>query len=113
MRENVNKLKISLAAIYSALKNKETPLWIKLAVIATVIYILSPVDLVPDIPILGYIDDITLLSVMIAVLNKGIPKDIWRKAKDEVRSRMDQTVADAEKYAEENVIDYDDFKESK
>ncbi len=109
----MNKLKMSLTALYLALKDKGTPLWIKLGVIATVIYILSPIDLIPDLPVLGYIDDVMVLSLMITVLRKGIPEDIMKKAREAVNSQVNQTAADAEKYAEEKIIDYDEFIKSK
>ena len=113
MADKPDTLKMSIAAIYLALKKKETPVWIKIAVIGTVIYILSPIDFIPDMPLLGYIDDITLLSIMIAVLNKGIPDDIMKKCKEEIKKRMDKTMDESGKFAEDNVIDYDDFKKSK
>ncbi len=41
MADKQNRLKMSIAAIYLALKKKETPIWIKIAVVGTVVYILS------------------------------------------------------------------------
>lgn len=41
------------------------------------VYALSPVDLIPDfIPVLGYIDDILLLPILIALTLRFIPKEI-------------------------------------
>ncbi len=113
MADKQNRLKMSIAAIYLALKKKETPIWIKIAVVGTVVYILSPIDFFPDISLFGYIDDITLLSIMIAVLNKGIPEDIIKKCKEEIKKRMDKTVDESGKFTEENVIDYDELTKSK
>lgn len=46
----------------------------------TIEYALSPIDLIPDfVPILGYLDDVILLPMMIALTIHFIPKDIWEK----------------------------------
>lgn len=46
----------------------------------TITYALSPVDLVPDfIPVLGYLDDIILLPMLIALTVKCIPADVMER----------------------------------
>ena len=45
-----------------------------------VAYALSPVDLIPDfIPVLGYLDDLILLPLGIALTVKMIPKEIMQE----------------------------------
>jgi len=112
MKNFSEKIKMSFSALYLALTKKETPLWIKIAVVVTVIYILSPVDAIPDIPFVGYLDDLTLLSLMIFILNKGIPSDVMQRCRVEVEKRIKKTVDDASKKAEENVVE-GKYKENK
>ena len=38
----------------------------KLFVLAAVIYVISPVDLIPDVPIVGWLDDIGVMSLAVA-----------------------------------------------
>ena len=109
----MDKLKMSLGAIYMALKNPKTPIWLKLATIAVVIYILSPIDLIPDYPILGYIDDVTLLSFMIYLLKNGIPKDVMKRSQEEILRRKQKMNRDAEQTANEMIIDYVEPDKSK
>ena len=46
----------------------------------TVVYALSPIDLVPDfIPVLGYLDDIILLPALAALTIRLIPKEILER----------------------------------
>lgn len=46
----------------------------------TVAYALSPIDLVPDfIPVLGYLDDIILLPMLVALTIKLIPRDVLER----------------------------------
>ena len=76
LRERAKKLKTDIPAIFLALKDKETPIVAKIFAGITVAYALSPVDLVPDfIPVLGYLDDVILLPMLVALTIKFIPED--------------------------------------
>lgn len=66
--------------MFLCLKDKDTPLYAKLAAVLAVGYALSPVDLIPDfIPVLGYLDDVILLPALIALTIRLIPSEIWNK----------------------------------
>ena len=44
------------------------------------VYALSPVDLIPDfIPVLGYLDDLILLPLLIALAVKFIPNEVLER----------------------------------
>lgn len=77
LKKRAKELKVNIPVIFLALKEKETPILAKILAAITVIYALSPIDLIPDfIPILGYLDDIVLLPVFIACTIKLIPNEI-------------------------------------
>ena len=77
LRERAKKLKMDIPTIYLALKDKETPISAKIFAGITVAYALSPIDLIPDfIPVLGYLDDVVLLPMLVALTIKFIPTDI-------------------------------------
>lgn len=81
-KERAKKLKTDIPAIFLALKDKDTPIISKIFACITVAYALSPIDLVPDfIPILGYLDDIILLPMLVAITIKFIPKDVFERNK--------------------------------
>ena len=81
-KERARKLKTDIPAIFLALKDKDTPIIAKVFACITVAYALSPIDLVPDfIPILGYLDDIILLPMLVAITIKFIPKDVFERNK--------------------------------
>ena len=87
LKERAKKLKIDIPTIYIALKKKETPIVAKILAIITVCYALSPIDLIPDfIPVLGYLDDIILLPILIALTIKLIPEDIINKCRLEAEN---------------------------
>ena len=83
LKERAKKLKSDIPAVYLALKDKETPPAAKILAGITVVYALSPIDLVPDfIPVLGYLDDVILLPALIALTIKLIPKDVWERNRE-------------------------------
>lgn len=78
LKERAAKLKKDIPIVYCCLKNKKTPGMAKVMAAITIVYALSPIDLVPDfIPVLGYLDDIILLPLLVVMTVKLIPKEIW------------------------------------
>ena len=80
IKARAKKLKTDIPAIFLALKDKDTSIVAKILAGITVAYALSPIDLVPDfIPVLGYLDDVILLPMLVALTIKFIPKDVLEK----------------------------------
>lgn len=80
LKVRARKLKRDIPAIFLALKDKDTPILAKIFAGITVAYALSPIDLVPDfIPVLGYLDDVILLPMLVALTIKFIPKDVLER----------------------------------
>lgn len=74
------KWKADIPAVYLVLKDRETPVLAKVLAGITAAYALSPVDLIPDfIPVFGYLDDVILLPVLIALTARAVPKELWEK----------------------------------
>ncbi len=82
LNERAKKLKTDIPAIFLALKDKETPVVAKIFAGITVAYALSPIDFIPDfIPVLGYLDDVILLPVLVALTVKFIPQDVFDRCR--------------------------------
>lgn len=76
LRQRAEQFKKDVPAVFLALKDKDTPLIAKIFAGMTVIYALSPVDLIPDfVPVLGYLDDVILLPLLITLTIRLIPAD--------------------------------------
>ena len=63
--------------LWLALRHPQSPGWLKLAVVGMVIYLISPLDLLPDfIPVLGIVDDLVLLPLAIqgSLRGKALPR---------------------------------------
>lgn len=73
-----------LADAYVHKKYINIPFGTILSIVAALLYVLSPVDLIPDaLPVIGYIDDV---AVVMLVLRFGVDKDLnkFRKWKEEI-----------------------------
>ena len=78
LKDKAKQLKTDIPAVFLALKDKKTPWYAKLFAALTVAYALSPIDFIPDfIPILGYLDDLIILPLLVALTVKFIPKDVF------------------------------------
>jgi uncharacterized membrane protein YkvA (DUF1232 family) len=75
--ERAQKITTDTAALFLALKRKETPLSAKILMGIAVCYALSPIDLIPDfIPVIGLLDDVLLLPLIIAATVKLTPPSV-------------------------------------
>ena len=56
-----------------------------------VIYALSPIDLIPDfIPVIGYLDDLILLPLLVALTLKLIPDETFERCREQARQMYQQ-----------------------
>lgn len=70
-------LKRDVMALYLAARDPRVPWYAKAVAACVAAYALSPIDLIPDfIPVLGYIDDIILVPLGIALAIRLIPPAI-------------------------------------
>ncbi|HKK95406.1 MAG TPA: DUF1232 domain-containing protein [Anaerovoracaceae bacterium] len=77
IKEKYKEINKKIKMIYSAYKNPRVGFFANFMIILTLVYALSPVDLIPDfIPVLGYLDDLIILPILIFICFKLIPDDI-------------------------------------
>lgn len=87
LKEKAKQLKKDIPAVFLALKHSDTPLPAKIFAGITIAYALSPIDLVPDfIPVLGYLDDVILLPLLVALTVRMIPKEVMDECKSQSES---------------------------
>lgn len=83
------RLKAETLVLALAAGHPGTPWYAKLLVVAVVAYALSPIDLIPDfIPVLGYLDELILLPLGIALAVRLVPPEVMA----ECRARAGQVV---------------------
>lgn len=63
--------------LWSKVKSIDTPLRVKIVIVLTGIYLLNPIDLIPDfIPVLGQLDDIVVLSLAVRYIKRHTDFDV-------------------------------------
>ena len=73
-KQGARNLKTELYALYLAYKDPRVPWYARLFAACVVGYAFSPIDLIPDpIPVLGYLDDLILVPVGVALALRMIP----------------------------------------
>jgi uncharacterized membrane protein YkvA (DUF1232 family) len=77
------RLKMETYAVYLACRDPRVPWSARLLAALVVGYAFSPIDLIPDyIPILGYVDDLILIPLGIALTLKMIPPDVLAECRE-------------------------------
>ena len=90
-RQRAKQLKLETWAVYLAYRDPRTPWYARFFALCVVGYALSPIDLVPDfIPVLGYLDDLILVPLGLALAIKMIPGPVLDECRDKARQDMTQ-----------------------
>jgi uncharacterized membrane protein YkvA (DUF1232 family) len=67
--------------LWHALRHPQAPGWLKLGALGIVLYVLSPVDLIPDVvPLFGVLDDLVVVPFAIRWLIKRLPPTLRAEA---------------------------------
>lgn len=90
-KERAREFKVQVYALYLAYHDPRVPLHARILAACVVGYALSPIDLIPDvIPILGYLDDLVLVPLGIALVVKMIPADVLAECREKARETLQQ-----------------------
>jgi len=90
LRSWARALKRDVLALWLAARDRRTPAVAKLVAGAVAAYALSPIDLIPDfVPVLGFLDDLIIVPLGIALAARMIPSDLMTMFRAEA-----QTIAD-------------------
>lgn len=67
--------------LWYAFRDPRTPRWLRLASLATGLYLLNPIDLIPfTIPLLGVVDDLIIVPAAVGFISKRLPAAVHREA---------------------------------
>ncbi len=90
-RERARRLKRETYALYLAARDPRVPWYAKALAVCVVAYALSPIDLIPDfIPVLGYLDDLVLVPLGIALVLRLIPRDVLAECRQRAQEALDR-----------------------
>ena len=83
------QLKRETYALFLAYRDPRVPWYAKAFAAGVVAYAFSPLDLIPDfVPILGYLDDLILLPLGIALALKMIPPAVMAESRIKAQERL-------------------------
>ena len=90
-KRRARRLKREVYALYLACKDPRVPWYARLLVGGVVAYAFSPLDLIPDvIPVLGYLDDMVLIPLGIALALRLIPPHVLAECRQAAQRVMDE-----------------------
>lgn len=82
-------LKRDAMALYLAARDPRVPWYAKAVAAGVAAYALSPIDLIPDfIPVLGYLDDLVLVPLGIALAVRLIPPALFEEHREQAAARI-------------------------
>ena len=81
-KSRATRLKAETYALYLAYRDPRVP-WVAKVLAAMVVgYAFSPIDLIPDfIPVLGYLDDLVLIPLGVALVLRLIPSEVMAECR--------------------------------
>ena len=81
-------------ALYLAARDPRVPWYAKGLAVAIAAYAASPIDLIPDfIPVVGYLDDLIIVPLGIALVIKLIPAEIMAEYRALASAAQDRPVS--------------------
>lgn len=80
MNETRTAVKLGLARkVMGYVRDPAVATWRKLTGLAAALYVVSPVDLIPDVPVVGWLDDLGVLSLVAWFLVRDIRRHAARQ----------------------------------
>jgi uncharacterized membrane protein YkvA (DUF1232 family) len=88
-KRRARDLKVEVYAVYLAYRDPRVPLYARIFAASVAGYAFSPIDLIPDfIPLLGYLDDLIIVPVGVALALKMIPPPVLAECRAKARDVM-------------------------
>ncbi len=85
--------KQQILTLYYAFKDERTPWYARVTSLSSLIYLLSPADLVPDvIPLAGYIDDLFVVPFLVNIATRLLPGDVKLIAEAKARKNSRKAI---------------------
>lgn len=86
LKTRAHQLKQQTLTVYFAARDPRTPFWVRLLAMLVTAYALSPIDLIPDfIPVIGFLDDIILIPLGLAVVIRNVPPTVMKSARSKAQ----------------------------
>ena len=85
----LTSLRKELLLAWGLLRDARTPMAAKLVTVLAILYVLSPIDLVPDfIPVLGWLDDGVVAWLLLQLAFRFLPAELMAALRAKVDARV-------------------------
>ena len=82
-RDRAAKQRRRLRLVELVMRHPQTPWYAKAVGGATLLYALSPIDLIPDfIPVIGHLDDLLLVPLGLWLTISLVPAPVWKECRE-------------------------------
>jgi uncharacterized membrane protein YkvA (DUF1232 family) len=93
LRKWAKGLRQQTMVVYFAARDPRTPWLVRAIALMVAAYALSPIDLIPDfIPVLGYLDDLVLIPLGLALVVRLTPAEVIVSARQQAQASSDRPV---------------------
>lgn len=80
------KWKEQILTLYFGLTDQDAPWIARIPALLSILYLISPIDLIPDaIPLAGWIDDLIVVPVLLGISAKLLPYSVRQRARSQAR----------------------------
>ncbi len=94
LKARAKQLKQQTLTVYYAARDRRTPLYVRALAFLVAAYALSPIDLIPDfIPVLGYLDDLLLIPLGLALVVKLTPAEVLESSRAQAEEAANKPVS--------------------
>ena len=77
------QFRTELMMLWRAFMAPETPIWLKGLMLLVPLYLVSPLDLIPDfIPLAGWLDDLVVVPLLVSWIVSLLPHEMPRRGRD-------------------------------
>ncbi len=83
LKDLFRKVKREVQVWRIVMKDDRTPRLAKVLIWIAIAYLVSPIEIIPDfIPVIGYLDDILIVSILILIAMQIIPPQVVAEARE-------------------------------
>jgi uncharacterized membrane protein YkvA (DUF1232 family) len=84
LKARARQLETETYALYLAYRDRRVPFYARAFASLVVAHTVSPIDLIPDfIPVLGYLDDLIITPLGLAIALRMIPPEVMGQAREQ------------------------------
>lgn len=99
-KQDIRKVLTELLALWFALRHRRVRWYAKLIIFLPFVYIISPIDLIPDsIVFIGQLDDLIVIRISYILLKKLIAQDVLDENRERARNFFERGERQRYKFA--------------